>query len=65
MQSIHLTIVTAPLAAALVAGLLDRITEGDTEASVPEEAHSRLLLAPVPRGANTHVEFAKRFLALI
>ena len=46
--------------ACLVAGLLDRMAAGDDAACALERARSKLLLGPVPKGANTRVELAKR-----
>ena len=46
--------------AVLLAGLLDRMAEGDEAACVLEESRTKLLLGPVPRGSNRRVELAKR-----
>ena len=42
--------------ALILAALLDRIAQGDEDACLLEEARSKLLLGPVPRGANRRVE---------
>ena len=44
----------------MVAGLLNRMADGDAAACTLEEARSRLLLGPVPRGLNSRVELARR-----
>ena len=46
--------------ATVLANLLNRIAEGDADACVLEEARSRLLLGPVPRGTNVRMELARR-----
>ena len=46
--------------ALLLAGLLERIADGDEFACELEESRTKLLLGPVPQGLNRRVELAKR-----
>ena len=57
---LHIPVSQRERHAAVVAGLLNRMADGDAAACTLEEARSRLLLGPVPRGLNLRVKLARR-----
>ena len=57
---LHIPIDQRERHALILAGLLDRMSEGDADACMLEEARSKLLLGPIARGSNLRVELAKR-----
>ena len=60
MSVLHVPVDQREKHARILTDLLERMAEGDTAACVLEEARTKLLLGPVPRGANVRVELAKR-----
>jgi hypothetical protein len=57
---LHIPVEQRQRHAVILTGLLNRINEDDLQACVLEEARSKLLLSPPPRGTNIRVELAKR-----
>ena len=57
---LHIPVQLRERHSAIVAGLLARMASGEAEACALEEARSKLLLLPCPRGPNLKVELAKR-----
>ena len=60
MSVLHVPVDQREKHARILTDLLERMAEGDTAACVLEEARTKLLLGPVPRGAHVRVELAKR-----
>ena len=61
---LHIPVSQRERHSAVVAGLLNRMADGHAAACTLEEARSRLLLGPVPRGLNSCVELARRLQTL-
>ena len=60
MSVLHVPVDQREKHARILTDMLERMAEGDTAACVLEEARTKLLLGPVPRGAHVRVELAKR-----